>query len=182
VRGSEFRTRTGVPGRRDFYLVAVRFAWPVGGHDANRFVNAHYFLDLVPAAVTTGMPEYRWDRRCRPGFTCPGATPINHTVYAYGITPVGWSLSLGRSRVRMALEASGGGLWFSRRIPDPEATRFNFTASAGPSLEIGLGSSALRVGYLWHHTSNGGRGRINPGMDSDILSVGLLHRAHRGGR
>jgi hypothetical protein len=180
AHNSEFRTRTGIPGRRDFYLGAVRLGWSVRGYDPSRVANLQYFIDVVPFAVSTGMPDYVWDRRCRPGFMCPGASPITHTVHAFGITPIGWSLSLGGQRARLNLEASGGGLWFARRVPDPEATRFNFTASAGPSLNLAVGpSSSLRVGYLWHHTSNGGTGRINPGLDSGILSVGLFYHAHR---
>lgn len=180
AHNSEFRTRTGIPGRRDFYLGAVRMGWFVRGYDPSRVANVQYFIDVVPFAVSTGMPDYVWDRRCRPGFMCPGATSINHTVHAFGITPIGWSLSLGGPRARLNLEASGGGLWFSRRIPDPEATRFNFTASMGPALHLTVGpSSALRIGYLWHHTSNGGTGRINPGLDSGILSIGLFYSAHR---
>jgi len=180
AHNSEFRTRTGIPGRRDFYLGAVRLGWSVRGYDPSRVANVEYFIDLVPYAVSTGMPEYVWNRRCRPGFQCPGASPINHTVHAFGVTPIGWSLSLGGHRARLNLEASGGGLWFSRRVPDPEATRFNFTASVGPTVDLAVGpSSALRVGYLWHHTSNGGTGRINPGLDSGILSIGLFHRTHR---
>ena len=180
AHNSEFRTRTGVPGRRDFYLGAVRIGWPVHGYDPSRVANLQYFIDVVPFAVSTGMPDYVWDRRCRPGFMCPGATSINHTVHAFGIAPIGWSLSLGGRHARLNLEASGGGLWFARRVPDPEATRFNFTATVGPSLDLPVGpSSAVRFGYLWHHTSNGGTGRINPGLDSGILSIGLFYRAHR---
>jgi len=180
AHNSEFRTRTGIPGRRDFYLGAVRLGWSVRGYDPSRVANLQYFIDVVPFAVTTGMPEYVWDRRCRPGFQCPGARPITHTVHAIGITPIGWSLSLGGHRARLNLEASGGGLWFSRRIPDPEATRFNFTASAGPGIDLAMGpSSRLRIGYFWHHTSNGGTGRINPGLDTGILSIGVFYHAHR---
>jgi hypothetical protein len=73
------------------------------------------------------------------------------------------------------MEASAGGLWFMRRIPDPVATRFNFTASAGPTLELRVTpAQSLRVGYLWHHTSNGGTGKVNPGLNSGILALGLL--------
>lgn len=178
AHNSQFRTRTGVPGHRDFYLIGVRIGWPLGRNDPARLVNGEYFIDLLPVAVSTGMPYYQWDRRCRPGFMCPGVTPSRHTVYAYGIAPLGWSLSIGGERARVILEASGGGLWFTRPVPDPEATRFNFTASVGPSLDVRVGpSSSLRLGYLWHHTSNGGTGRINPGLNSGILSVGLMYRA-----
>ena len=180
AHNSEFRTRTGIPGRRDFYLGAVRMGWFVRGYDPSRVANLQYFIDVVPFAVSTGMPEYVWDRRCRPGFMCPGATSINHTAHGFGITPFGWTLSVGGHSARVNLEASGGGLWFSRRVPDPEATRFNFTATVGPSLDVTVGpNSALRIGYLWHHTSNAGTGRINPGLDSGILSIGLFYRAHR---
>jgi hypothetical protein len=87
-------------------------------------------------------------------------------------------VSAGGAGARLGVEASGGGLWFSRRIPDPEATRFNFTASAGPVLELRIAPArALRVGYLWHHTSNGGTGRVNYGLNSGILSLGVTSRA-----
>ena len=176
AHNSSFRTRTGVPGRRDFYLVGARVGWFVGGYEPTRRVNGQYFIDLLPLAVSTGLPDYNWDRRCRPGFLCPGATPIRHTVYAVGLAPLGWSLSIGDERVRGTLEASGGGLWFSRPVPDPEAARFNFTASVGPTVDVRIGPNrTFRAGYLWHHTSNGGRGRINPGLNTGILSVGLLY-------
>lgn len=178
ARHSAYRTRTGVSGHRDFYLSSIRVGWSLGGaDDPSRMVNGAYFIDVIPAAVSTSMPEYRWNSRCQPGTLCPGATPILHDAYAVGLAPLGWALTLGRGPARLTVEASGGGLWFSRRIPDPEATRFNFTASAGPMLEWRIASGeTLRVGYLWHHTSNGGTGRVNPGMNSGIASAGLLWR------
>lgn len=178
ARHSPYRTRTGVSGHRDFYLANIRLGWALGGgDDPSRVVNGSYFIDLVPVALSTSMPEYQWNSRCQPGTLCPGATPILHDAYAIGVAPLGWALSLGRGPARLTLEASGGGLWFSRRIPDPEATHFNFTASAGPTLELRLISGqTLRIGYLWHHTSNGGTGRVNPGMNSGIAAVGLLWR------
>src|SRR5690242_7577264 len=136
ARHSAFHTRTGVPGYRNFYLTSVRFAWSLGGDSPSRTVSGSYFVDLVPAAVSTGMPEYLWTSRCRPDTLCPGATPIPHTVYAFGLAPIGWAVAFGSGPARLTIEASGGGLWFTRRIPDPAATRFNFTASAGPTLEL----------------------------------------------
>src|SRR6478735_7559832 len=45
---SQFRTRTGVPGHRDFYLMNVRFGWGIG--DQTRPVSVAYFIDVIPAA------------------------------------------------------------------------------------------------------------------------------------
>lgn len=175
AKHSAFHTRTGAPGYRDFYLASFRFAWTLGGDDPSRVVSGTYFIDVVPAAVSTDMPEYIWNSRCRPDTLCPGATPIPHNAYGFGITPIGWALVIGQGPARLTLEAGGGGLWFSRRIPDPVAARFNFTASAGPTLELRMRpAQSLRVGYLWHHTSNGGTGKVNPGLNSGILTIGML--------
>jgi hypothetical protein len=175
ARHSQYRTRTGIPGHRDFYMASFRFGWTIGDEAAP--VSGRYFIDAIPGAVSTDMPEYRWTSRCRPDTLCPGATPILHNAYGFGVTPLGWALVMGHGPARLTIEASGGGLWFSRRIPDPVAARFNFTASVGPTLELRMTSTqAVRVGYLWHHTSNGGTGKVNPGLNSGILAAGLLWR------
>jgi Lipid A 3-O-deacylase (PagL) len=177
ARHSAFHTRTGATGYRNFYLTSVRFAWSIGDPQSH-VVSGSYFIDLIPAAVSTDMPEYLWNSHCRPETLCPGATPIPHSVYAFGLTPIGWALGVGRGPARLTIEGSGGGLWFRRRIPDPVATRFNFTASAGPALELRVTQSqSLRIGYLWHHTSNGGTGKVNPGLNSGILAAGVLWRS-----
>jgi hypothetical protein len=175
---SAFHTRTGAPGYRDFYLASARFGWTLGG-DRSRPVSVSYFIDVIPAALSTDMPDYQWNARCQPNTLCPGATPIPHAVYAFGLAPIGWSLGIGAGPARLTIEAAGGGLWFTRRVPDPVAARFNFTASGGPTLELHMTSAqSLRIGYLWHHTSNGGTGRVNPGLNSGILAAGLLWRPH----
>lgn len=175
ARHSAYHTRTGSPGYRDFYIASARLAWVIG--DESHSVSGRYFVDLIPYALSTDMPDYLWNNRCRPDTLCPGAVPILHNAYAFGITPLGWALAFNRGSARLTIEASGGGLWFSRRIPDPVAARFNFTASAGPTLELHMTSTeSLRIGYLWHHTSNGGTGKVNPGLNSGILAVGMLWR------
>lgn len=178
ARHSAYHTRTGIPGYRDFYIASARLAWVLG--DETHAVSGRYFVDIVPYALSTNMPEYSWNNRCRPDTLCPGAVPILHDAHAFGISPLGWALAFRKGPARLTLEATGGGLWFSRRIPDPVAARFNFTASAGPTLELQMTSAeALRVGYLWHHTSNGGTGKVNPGLNSGILAVGLLYSPMR---
>ena len=179
ARHSAFRTRTGVDGYRDFYLASARVGWQLHGDDASR-VRVSYFMDIIPAALSTGMPEYQWNARCQPTTYCPGATPIPHSVYGFGMSPIGWSVGVGSGIASLSIEAAGGGLWFTRRVPDPVATRFNFTASAGPTLELRLRpSESFRIGYLWHHTSNGGTGHVNPGLNSGIFTAGMLWRERR---
>ena len=176
---SQFRTRTGVPGHRDFYLTSVRFGWGIG--DQSRPVRVAYFIDVIPAALSTDMPDYQWNSRCQPNTLCPGATPMPHDAFALGLAPIGWALAIGQGPARLTIEAAGGGLWFSRRIPDPVAARFNFTASGGPTLELRMTPTrSFRVGYLWHHTSNGGTGQVNPGLNSGILAAGMSWRAPTG--
>src|SRR5881398_3136786 len=88
ARHSEFHTRTGSPGYRNFYIASFRFAWSFGRRESSRIVSASYFIDLIPAALSTDMPEYHWTSRCRPETLCPGATPIPHDVYAFGFAPL----------------------------------------------------------------------------------------------
>jgi hypothetical protein len=32
------------------------------------------------------------------------------------------------------------------------------------------------VGYSWHHTSNGGTGEVNPGLNSRAIAIGIVAR------
>src|SRR5689334_17538444 len=40
---SSYRTRTGIPGYRDFYLVSLRMGWVMGNEAAT--VSGRYFID-----------------------------------------------------------------------------------------------------------------------------------------
>jgi hypothetical protein len=169
---SAFKTRVGTPMYRDLYIVGVRAAWPIrtGAGDA-----IQYFVDAIPVAMTTDMPDYSAMDGCLPGWFCPQAHPIPHTVYGAGLSPLGLSVRLLQvGRVRLSTEASGGFLFFTRPIPDPDATRFNFTAAGGATLEVRLAPNrSARVMYLYHHTSNGGRGLVNPGLNSQVIALGM---------
>ncbi|HEX6536998.1 MAG TPA: acyloxyacyl hydrolase [Gemmatimonadaceae bacterium] len=173
-RHSSFRTRLGVPLYRDFYISGIRASWPLGAQ--SRAVE--YFVDLIPAAISTDMPDYGPDDDCVPGEVCPDAHPVPHTVYAVGLAPLGIAVRVaGGRRARLELEGSAGALWFTRTVPDPAATRFNFTAAAGAALDLAVSRDhAVRLGYLFHHTSNGGRGLVNPGLNSQVVTLGIAWR------
>lgn len=169
---SAFKTRIGTPMYRDLYIVGVRAAWPIatGASDV-----LQYFVDVIPVVMTTDMPDYSALDGCLPGWFCPQAHPIPRTVYGAGLSPLGFSVRLLQvGRVRLSTEASGGFLFFTRPVPDPDATRFNFTASGGATLEVKLAPNrSARVMYLYHHTSNGGRGLVNPGLNSQVIALGM---------
>jgi hypothetical protein len=68
-------------------------------------------------------------------------------------------------------------VWFTRNMPVPDARRFNFAADAGGGVELlTRDERALVVGYRFHHLSNGGRARQNPGVDMHVLYVGVMRR------
>lgn len=169
---SAFKTRVGTPMYRDLYIVGVRAAWPiaVGAGDV-----LQYFADVIPVVMTTDMPDYSALDGCLPGWFCPQAHAIPHTVYGAGLSPLGFSVRLLQvGRVRLSTEASGGFLFFTRPVPDPDATRFNLTASGGATLEVRFAPNrSARVMYLYHHTSNGGRGLVNPGLNSQVIALGM---------
>lgn len=169
---SAFKTRIGSPMYRDLYIVGVRAAWPIATGAGDAF---QYFVDVIPVVMTTDMPDYSKLDGCLPGWFCPQARPIPHTVYGTGLSPLGFSLRILKvGRVRLSTEASGGFLWFTRPVPDPDATRFNFTAAGGATLEVRLAPNrSARVMYLYHHTSNGGRGLVNPGLNSQVIALGV---------
>lgn len=76
--------------------------------------------------------------------------------------------------LRPFLDGQTGMLYFRDRIPDGRGRRLHFAAALGGGLHLRLASTLLlTVGYRYHHLSNGFRGSINPGLDANLLYVGL---------
>lgn len=173
---SPIPTRMGQPAYRDFYVLDLRAGWTIA---ASADAALEYTPSITPLAITTGNPEYMVQpATCPPGDTCSRklvTVPVYHTVYGFGLSPLGFQLRFfPRAAVRPFVHLSGGALWFTRRVPDPMATRFNFTAETGAGLEFRLPRHhALAIGYAFHHTSNGGTGKVNPGVNSGVLTVGI---------
>jgi opacity protein-like surface antigen len=92
-----------------------------------------------------------------------------------GATPVGLELAAApQSRVRPFISGSTGFIYFFEPVPDAQGKHFNFTVSAGAGLRVRVSeASRLSVGYRYHHTSNGSRGKVNPGVDAHILYAGV---------
>jgi hypothetical protein len=175
ARNSPFLTRAGTE-HRDFYALALRAGWTVGSFPG---VTLRYTVDALPIVVTTNNVNGFDVRSC--GSQCYYAELHTGTVRGAGLSPIGLTGTLGPfASVSIQLHASVGALWFTRAVPDPEALGFNFTASGGGALEIPLHARyAALIGYMRHHTSNGGLGAVNPGLDSHMLYVGMTHRRER---
>ena len=183
ARHSPIPTRLPVMEYRNLYIVDMRAGWMLTSND---FLSVEYAPSLVPLAISTRNPQEYVPRAmvsCVRGKDCEDFSaldvktlPVYSNTYGFGLTPVGFQLRLFRSwPVQLLTYANGGALWFTHPIPDPEATRFNFTAELGGAIQVNLPERlGVVVGYSWHHTSNGGTGHVNPGLNSRALSVGIV--------
>lgn len=177
--GQPLETRAGHVHDRDLFFTAVRAVHPLVVAPRFRLEST---VDIFPLVVATANREYALVARsiCAPDGYCvdAGDTLVSsrRTAYAAGIAPLGFE---GVVHVTPSFGISagfeGGALYFNRRIPDPGEERFNFVADGHVALCISLGvrRPTFVGGFRINHISNGGTGRVNPGMDSRLLFVGL---------
>lgn len=171
-------TRIGRTNDRDLFLIGLRARWLLS--ESGR-VEVAYTADLLPAVVSTGMPSYTFVNvpgLCSPNQQCAPAIiteMIRNTVYGFGVAPVGGELRFRATRpLAFVLRGSAGGVYFSQPIPDPEERRFNFIFDIGGGAELRFSRRvAMTAGYRLNHISNAGRGPVNPGMNSQMLEMGL---------
>jgi opacity protein-like surface antigen len=123
----------------------------------NRLIALRYVAEVVPLSVV-GDPRANGQR-----------------VYAYGAggSPIGAQISfLYSHRLQPFLTSDGGFLYFNRQMFG--ATQFNFTAQLGAGVQVFTSKHhSIDFGYKYHHISNANLGRINPGMDSHVVFVGV---------
>jgi len=174
------KTRFGHRYDRSLYVTAFRAERPL-----RRFGRwtVDYTADFEPMVVATANREYFEDYLCQPSIPCfypPDAyvlVPSRHTAYAVGVAPVGLRAHIPLTGpLHFAVGLSGGCLYFNRRIPDPDETRFNFTADGNVGLVLQTRVGAVSAGFRQHHISNGNTGRVNPALDSHLLFVGFEAR------
>ena len=93
---------------------------------------------------------------------------------AIGGSPLGAQVNFLYYRVQPFVTSGGGFLYFDRRMFGT-AQQFNFTAQFGGGLQLFSSSrrAALDLGYKYHHISNANMDRCNPGLDSQMLFVGV---------
>jgi hypothetical protein len=147
-------------------------------------VTTTYTLDVHPIAVVTNTPRYamQWVRAQNGARVRLLVETSRAPAVGVGASPLGLQFySAPRGGTRIFAGGSAGGIWFNRDMPVAYARRFNFTLQLGTGVELAARSGgALVVGYKFHHLSNAGTARANPGMDGHLVYVGVMRR--RAGR
>jgi hypothetical protein len=137
-----------------------------------------FYMELMPVIVVDRVPRYHTAMQWQP----PGGPMVGTKVwdapamvYGAGVTPAGVQLYGNVTRmVSLFGNLSGGVAWFTRDMPVPDARRLNFLLDVGGGIRVARdGGSALLLGFKFHHMSNAGLGRENPGIDGNVVYAGL---------
>jgi Lipid A 3-O-deacylase (PagL) len=103
-----------------------------------------------------------------------------HSVYGFGILPVGFVAEFNREhRLHPFAEIAGGLLASTEPVPiqAPDATGLNFMFYFGGGARWKLRkTSAVDVGYRFLHVSNAGTTNFNPSLDNNVFYAGYLVR------
>jgi hypothetical protein len=176
--GGSFESPTPIGGgiHASLAMLGVRYARVLVAGD---HLAVNYTVAAVPLAMlahkghllgaTGGEPRMLHAARSR------------EIVYGAGGSPAGLQFTFRpRGRMQPFVGISGGMIYFNEPLPGidgvpPErrGTRFNFMADLGAGVRfIVRGTRALTIGYAYHHVSNGERGMVNPGFESNLLYAG----------
>jgi len=98
----------------------------------------------------------------------------SETVYGAGLTPFLLRYNFTRGRwLAPFVEAGAGILATTEQVPE-DTSRFNFTPQAGVGLQyVVSGGVGWTFGLRYHHTSNAGIARRNPGVNAVVIHTGI---------
>lgn len=170
----------GQIGNRRVYLTGLRTERLVAAAGPLAFA---YTMELVPLAIverTVGNTENCVRNPEWWTFTCRYDRSARVSVGAGG-SPMGFKLYLNRGGLNRVYAAGGvGGLIFSSEVPVEKSRRANFTFEYGGGVEVPRkGGASVTLGYRFHHISNGGTRKLNPGLDANVFYVGMVSRQRR---
>lgn len=173
-------TFLGGETNRDLFLVGVRAEWMLA---SGRHLAVAATIDAIPLAVVTRNPYYT-DHVVGYAISRRGERVdiLEQTgrgpVYGFGGSPLGLEIFGPRLRaVRPYLAAAAGILWFTRNTPEPEARRLNATFELGGGIRVDRGAHhALLLGWKFHHISNAWTAPYNPGLDGNVVYLGVQRR------
>lgn len=174
-RRGDVRNRQEYVTNRRVYVAGIRGNWfrgaagPVAVATTMEFVPLAIVERTAPSGVT-----------CRPTSTGEKCVRDASARVAVGIggSPIGARVYLGRtSRVRALLAGSAGILAFSSDVPTENSRQLNFTFEYGSGVEVDVRNGhAILMGYKFQHISNAGTGVFNPGLDANVVYLGLVTR------
>jgi hypothetical protein len=164
----------GSLGHGQLGVVAFRYARRLKYSDS---YSLEYTIDIAPVEVVR-QSKFRSCVVLINNEPAPGFCPFGgETVYGGGTNPIGLKMNFRPRRQWQPFGALSCGLVATTRpIPEdePGIDQFNFTAEGQLGVEH-LNSArtrAWRVGYKFQHISNGGLGRVNPGLNLNLLFFG----------
>lgn len=136
--------------------------------------------DILPLVLLTHNPTYQGEGALQPdGSVLRVKTETGEAlVYGTGISPLGLQLYLAEiGGARVFAGAAVGALWFTRDTPVPDAQRFNVTFEYGGGIMLPVSAKGMVVaGYKFHHFSNAYSAPRNPGVDGNVLYLGISRR------
>lgn len=156
-----------IPNRNHLFLGVQVNRRMVGA----RRVNVDYAPQFIPLILVSDNPRLRQV----PDGGGYRMVEDSGFVSGVGFIPVAFEASL-RLSDRWQLFGGGGVgfAWFSEPVPVLFASRFNYTFEYGAGLSWAASDTvSLRAGYRFHHLSNGGSAFENPGLDGNVVILGI---------
>lgn len=163
----------GMITNRRVYLTAVRREWVI---EAEGRLAWAYTAEWVPLAVVerTIPQQTLLCYETAEGRVCE-VDRSARVALGTGLSPFGIKTYLNpSSSTRFFANASAGMVAFTSHVPVHTSRRLNFMLDYGAGVElVGRDGRALTIGYRFHHVSNAGSGRVNPGLDANIVYLGV---------
>lgn len=112
---------------------------------------------------------------------CPDVDQSKRPVWGVGFNPIGLRIRPSTpSPVRPFFGLALGAAVFDRHTPVARASAINFAGSFDVGAEVARGSGGYAmVAWRFQHWSNAGTAQRNPGLDANILYMGLGRRIRR---
>lgn len=140
-----------------------------------RSVGLRYNRKLVRAYDS--VLEYNLRVNLYSNYSYQGFEPYTYKISlsGFGISPVGLQLNfLSTGSFQPFINISTGLMYMDKPFPDNRGKKLNFTFDAGGGVEMMIFPSvSLSLGVRYHHLSNGERGQVNPGIDSNFYYTSI---------
>jgi hypothetical protein len=146
---------TGGLTGRGFWLAGARWGYQLTGDHGSSWAAGHlqYGVEFIPLYL-----QFQ-----------------SNTVYGIGLTPFLLRYHFTRlGKVVPLIEVGAGMLGTRDQVPEG-TSRFNFTPQAGLGIQVVPPAShyGFTAGIRYHHTSNAGLARHNPGINAVMLHAGI---------